>query len=98
MAALLIFQLYFSVWGVYGHMLSDVNTTSMTVNEAKKIQKKKYAENAHVFHFEVSGGLKRSLSIERAKNSVGPTINSCISSINYLKFIANFSILTCEEN
>ena len=55
MAALLIFQLYFSVWGVYGHMLSDVNTTSMTVNEAKKILKKKYAENAHVFHFEVSG-------------------------------------------
>ena len=98
MAALLIFQLYFSVWGVYGHMLSDVNTTSMTVNEAKKILKKKCAENAHAFHFEVSGGLKRSLLIERTKNSVVPTINSCLGSINYLKFIATFSILSCEEN
>jgi len=64
------YQLYFSVWGVCGHMLSDANTTSMTVNEAKKIL--------------VSGGVKRSLLIRRTKNSVIPTINSCLGSINYL--------------
>ena len=98
MVVLLICPLYFSVWGVYGHMLSDVNTTSMTVNEAKKILKKKYDENAHAFHFEISGGVKRSLHIGRTKNSVLPTINSCLGSINYLKFIATFSILSCEEN
>ena len=47
-------QLYFSVWGVCGYMLGDVNTTLMKVNEAKKILNKKYAENAHTFHFEMS--------------------------------------------
>ena len=56
----------------------------MTVNETKKILKKKCAENAYTFHFEMSDGLKRSLSVGRTKNSITLQINSCLGSINYL--------------